>query len=320
MIRPFEPMLAGKADAHTYNSFPVLASPKLDGVRAVNKSGLLLSRSLKLIPNKFVQTTLCIPAFDGLDGELTVGPANAPNVMQATTSVVMSHNKAETFAFHVFDLHNHSAGFMERFERLKEQIKPFQDNWADIAHTYSNDPFFFASPICPVHLVPHTLIESAEQLNIYEAEQLALGYEGVMLRSLSGAYKHGRSTAREGGLLKVKRFSDAEAVVIDFEEEMENTNPQVVNEKGRSKRSSHKGGKVGKGTLGALTVRLRLPGGALGVQFSIGSGLNEATANAIWAQRDHYMGKIVKFKHFEHGVVDAPRHPVFIGWRDEKDL
>jgi DNA ligase-1 len=32
------------------------------------------------------------------------------------------------------------------------------------------------------------------------------------------------------------------------------------------------------------------------------------------------MDKLAKFRYFPHGMKDAPRHPVFIGWRDERDL
>jgi DNA ligase-1 len=39
-----------------------------------------------------------------------------------------------------------------------------------------------------------------------------------------GTYKFGRSTVRDNILLKVKRFLDDEAVVIDIEEKMHNEN------------------------------------------------------------------------------------------------
>jgi hypothetical protein len=32
------------------------------------------------------------------------------------------------------------------------------------------------------------------------------------------------------------------------------------------------------------------------------------------------LGKLVKFKYFDHGGKDKPRHPVFITMRDEDDL
>src|SRR5690606_28483163 len=65
--------------------------------------------------------------------------------------------------------------------------------------------------------VEHTQMERASDVLDYESTCLARGYEGVMLRDPDGPYKFGRSTLREGTLLKLKRFEDAEAVVIGFE-------------------------------------------------------------------------------------------------------
>lgn len=40
----------------------------------------------------------------------------------------------------------------------------------------------------------------------------------------------------------------------------------------------------------------------------------------FWARRDSLLGQRVKFKHLEHGAKDAPRHPVFLGFRHAEDL
>lgn len=37
-----------------------------------------------------------------------------------------------------------------------------------------------------------------------------------MLRSIDGKYKLGRSTTNEAILLKLKRFKDSEAIVVDY--------------------------------------------------------------------------------------------------------
>jgi DNA ligase-1 len=59
------PMLACK-DA-TGLKFPLLASAKIDGVRALVKDGKVLSRSLKPIPNRHVQEMF--GSLEGADGE-----------------------------------------------------------------------------------------------------------------------------------------------------------------------------------------------------------------------------------------------------------
>jgi DNA ligase-1 len=294
----FKPMLAVDHDPAKLN-FPIYASPKLDGIRGCVKDGRLLSRSLKPIPNKHVAAVLSQPIFEGLDGELIVGQANDPGLMQACTSFFMSHDKVQPFSYYVFDLHDDERGYDVRYQALIERVN-------------TSLPI----PGANVAVVNQTLIHDLDELDRYESMMLMQGYEGVILRKKDGLYKNGRSTVKEGLLLKVKRFTDSEAVVIGFAEQMENTNEKQTNELGRSKRSSHQAGLVGKGTLGALMVRDL----ATGVEFSIGTGLNDGVREHIWANRDSHEGRIVKYKSFPVGVKDAPRHPVFLSFRSELDM
>jgi hypothetical protein len=136
----------------------------------------------------------------------------------------------------------------------------------------------------------------------------------LILRDHNEKYKMGRSTASEQGMLKLKRFLDAEAEVIGFQERMHNGNEATTNELGRTSRSSHKSGKSGRGDLGALIVRT-----PEGIEFGIGSGFDDNTRQSIWANQDDYLGRLVKYKYFPLGSKDAPRHPVFLGWRDRSD-
>jgi DNA ligase-1 len=106
-----------------------------------------------------------------------------------------------------------------------------------------------------IQLVEHVLLKDREELDEYESAQVALGYEGVMLADPLARYKFGRATTKGGELLKVKRFVDSEAIILDVVEEMFNGNEAETNELGRTKRSSHQAGKSGKGTMGALVVR-----------------------------------------------------------------
>jgi len=53
--------------------YPILVSPKLDGIRAMRVDGVLRSRSGKPIRNEHTQEVLDCPTLDGLDGELISG-------------------------------------------------------------------------------------------------------------------------------------------------------------------------------------------------------------------------------------------------------
>lgn len=103
MTTPQKPMLA--VDAPTKISFPMLASPKLDGIRCTVWGGEAFSRSLKPIPNAFVTETIRAAALPYvLDGELVVGPAQAKDVYRRTVSGVMSRDGEPDFTFWVFDI------------------------------------------------------------------------------------------------------------------------------------------------------------------------------------------------------------------------
>lgn len=295
-----KPMLAVEAPKDI--KFPVYASAKLDGIRAVVKDDMLLSRTLKPIPNGYVQDALGQALFNGLDGELTVGPANDKNVMQATTSGVMSREGEPDFTFWVFDFWNNPT--MGYGERLRLMERAFKDG---ALASYPR-----------IKLLRQVIVNSESELRAFEATTLEQGFEGVMIRSPLGTYKFGRSTAREGYLLKVKRFADGEAVVIGVEELMHNANEATLDELGYTKRSTHQAGKVAMGTLGALRVRDL----STDIEFNIGTGYTAAQRAELWAmfQNGTLLGRIAKYKHFEVGVKEAPRFPVFQGFRDPRDM
>jgi len=67
MTKLFKPMLSGKLDKLLAGvRYPALVSPKLDGVRCVIIDGVAMSRTLKSIPNKFVQECFGIAKLNGL--------------------------------------------------------------------------------------------------------------------------------------------------------------------------------------------------------------------------------------------------------------
>jgi len=287
-------MLAGTVEDVTkfdWSKGGYIVSPKIDGIRALTIGGKLLSRSLKPIPNRHIRETLEAICPQGLDGELLSG-----ETFQDCTSAIMSHEGEPEFAFCAFDYLGLGllAPYRDRIDALAEVV-------AEIG-----DP--------RVQAVPTFWVDGPEQLTIAEEEALARGFEGLMLRRPEGPYKEGRSTLREGWLLKLKRFTDSEAIVVGFEELMRNENEAKVNELGRTKRSSAKEGLVPAGTLGSL--RLQRPDG---VEFGIGAGLTEAMRSKVWAERDRYLGSTVKYKSQKFGEKDAPRLPVFLGFRAPED-
>jgi len=168
--------------------------------------------------------------------------------------------------------------------------------------------------------VPQTLCHDRQQVEEIEAKAHEDGYEGVIVRDPRAPYKQGRSTATQGWLLKLKRYEDAEAVIIGFEELMHNENEAFTNVQGHTSRTSHKAGQRAGNVLGALTCRLVSDPS---VVFSIGTGFDFQQRETFWYDRAALMGKIVKFKYMPYGMLGStgvPRFPVFLSFRDEIDM
>lgn len=284
----FKPLLASPADLDNLR-FPLMASAKLDGVRAIVKDGVVLSRSLKKIPNLFVQSKFGVSEFEGFDGELIVGRPVSKTCYTDTVSGVMRISGEPDVRFYVFDdITWPKRGYYERRPRF-----PGTEGLVEVAQS---------------------IVHSLDELLAMEERHLTLGYEGLILRDPNAPYKFGRSTTKEGILLKLKRFTDSEFEVIGFEERQHNGNAATTNELGRTKRSSHAAGKSGLGDLGALVLQ------GDGFTFNCGTGFDDATRSEIWSNKPKYLGRLAKVKHFEVGAKIAPRHPVFLGFRNKLDI
>lgn len=290
-----KPILAGTLKNLNLLKFPVIVSPKLDGIRCLKINGEVVSRTLKLIPNRFIQKTLNEILPDNIDGEIIVGSS-----FQECTSGVMSFEGEPLFIYWAFDYISNSLS--EEYQNRIKVLKDIVDN--------INSKF--------VRFVETKQIYSLNELYEYEEEVLGLKYEGVMIRSPASPYKCGRSTEKEGYLLKLKRFLDSEAVVIGFEEMFHNENKLEVDNLGYAKRSSSKEGKIASNTLGKFIVRDIKSG----ITFFIGTGVGltaELRAH-IWNNQEKYLGRLVKYKYQSIGVKVAPRLPIWLGFRSEEDL
>lgn len=285
-----KPMLAGTVTDFSKINFPVLATPKIDGIRCLRINGKSLSRSFKEIPNRYIQQQMQgLP--DGLDGELVIKGG-----FQKTTSGVMSQEGEPNFEYWIFD-----AVLSPLIQEYKFRI------WL-LTRKFP----IFCVPLYPMQL------NTIKQLELYETEQLQLGYEGICIRQPNSPYKCGRSTEKEGYLLKIKRFEDAEAVIIGFEEQMENCNELGKDKLGYAKRSTSKIGKVGKGTLGSFIVK--------GVkvfhrqEFKVGTGvgLTQELRQEIWNNQDKYWGRLITYKYQPSGTLNLPRLPIFKGFRGDE--
>jgi DNA ligase-1 len=265
--------------------FPLLGTPKIDGIRCEKVKGLALSRSFKPISNKYIRERIESVCPDGFDGEIIVGKK-----FNDTSSGVMTQTGHPDFKYLVFDWLIKNS-YADRMIQLRKQ------------HYIYNKPKWVE------FLIP-VQINNMKELLSFEKKMIKAGHEGVMLRTPDSPYKFGRSTLKEFYLVKLIRRLEAEAVVIGFTELMHNDNEQEESELGYFKRSSKQEGMVGMNTLGALIVLTSDK-----IQFKLGSGFTAAQRKEIWRNRKKYISKICTYRYKPFGQKDKPRGATFKAWR-----
>ncbi len=288
------PMLAKavKDNDFTTIDYPILVSPKLYGIRCIRPHGKdPMTRGFKPIPNRFIMKTLIQILPEGFDGEIIL-PNYTFNQIQ---SEVMSHDGKPNFIFNAFDYVQES--LLEFFE---SRIKECHNAVSVIGSKY-------------LTAVEHHMVYNAQELKLMEDLFLSQGYEGVMIRKPNGRYKCGRSTVNEGLLLKLKRFSEDEGVIIGFESMLHNNNPKEINELGLTKRSTCKENMIKMDTLGKFVLSwenevLKVGGG---------DGLTQKLRKHYWNNRQSLLGKKLTFYYQKHGTKNKPRSPKFKGIRED---
>lgn len=270
----------------------VWASPKLDGIRCLLHPDMgAVSRNFKSIPNQYIRN--CLAGISYLDGELVTYTNGNMDDFNTVQSKVMSRDGLPDFKLLVFDC-------------FRKPDDPF--------HTRLMSAFQIVTEIASskLEVVDHTILQGVDDFINYADTQLVMGYEGAMYRLPGGPYKNGRSTLRQGWLVKWKDIQDAEGTVMDFIERQHNDNELTHDAFGLAERSSHKEHMVGMNTLGALL---------LDTQFGImrvGTGFDDAMRQHIWDNKEKYRGATVTFKYQPHGMQNLPRFPVFKSFRLEE--
>jgi DNA ligase-1 len=151
--------------------------------------------------------------------------------------------------------------------------------------------------------------------------------EGLMLKSPTSFYLHGRSTEKQGIFWKLKKWVTQDAVIIGFKQKMTLTdNARENNTKrdvlGNLKRGHRKGDRVPVNEVGSVEVEL-----INDVIFPKGTrcfvGFTEdsySLRKAItWDNRDFYKGKHVEIIFQEHGAKDKPRMGRIVRERPDLD-
>ena len=296
--KPFRIMKGDPVDPK-YLRYPLYVFPKFNGFRGYVKDGVVYTASNKPFRNGHLQTRYRDGFYNNLDGEFVVGdPADGHNSLEKTLSVVTSQKPIDDLRFYVFDhIGDLEAPYGQRLAKLDRF--PGIEGRGDFV----------------ILRAPYEIAHCWEDVVRIERKYVEAGWEGVITRDPEAPYKCGRSTAREAFMGKLKQFNDAEFLIVGFEERMHNGNEATVSETGRTKRSTAKAGKTGRGDLGALVLETEA-----GHQFGCGTGFTDAQRAEFWRIKDELIGKHAKVKYHETGTKDVPLLPVFIHIRPEEDM
>lgn len=236
-----------------------LMSEKLDGVRGYWDGRRLLSKNGRpfFVPSAF---TVNFPSF-AIEGEIWGGR----NTFEKTVGIVKrqtAHDGWLELKFAIFDVPKATGGFEERLNQA--------------AQWFARHPSEYAFVIQHRPVTDHTHLS-------YELKKIeALGGEGIILRRRGSLYQTGRSR----DILKVKSYSDMDAVVIDH-----------LAGKGRN-----------QGRMGALLVKLP----DSGLKFKIGTGFSdEVRANPP------PIGSLITFKYYGFYQSGIPKFPSFVRSREK---
>lgn len=293
--------------------FPLLGQPKIDGVRALNMTGTLTGRSLKPFKNLYLTKLFSHSGFLGFDGELAAELQTHPDLCRITSSATGTIKGEPYVLWWIFDYVTVETRHLGYAQRMTLALEAFKD--------------------VPAHLrqhlrtVPMRVLNSLEELEAYDEENLLAGYEGTVVCAMDEPHKGGRVGKK---LIKwrIKRFVDFEFSVHTIIEGEENLNPAQTNELGHTFRTSHQENKVANGMVGAMlgTVLADVFDGdkllfSKGQEVRVGAGcLNHDQRKHYFTNQDEFKRLVHKAKFFPKGLKDKPRFPTWQSFRNAEDM
>ncbi|MEX0605786.1 MAG: DNA ligase [Marinobacter sp.] len=235
-------------------------SEKLDGVRAYWDGKRFHSKQGNIYnaPEWFTEG---FPAL-AMDGELWMGRGRFAELSGAVRKQVPVDEEWRKIRYMVFDLPASSQPFSGRVKQMRTLLGSL------------NSPF--------LSMVEQRLAVSHTELMTRLDKVTHAGAEGLMLHHGESLYRAGRSS----DVLKVKRYQDAEAVVVGYTE----------------------GGGKYEGMMGALVVKL-----TNGRHFKIGTGFSDAERAA-----PPPISAVVTYKFYGLTATGLPRFASFMRVRNDE--
>jgi DNA ligase-1 len=235
-----------------------LVSEKLDGVRAIWNGRELVFRSGQLVPAPewFIRALPATP----LDGELWAGRKRFEWLSGVVRKIEPVDTEWREVRYMIFELPGGEGDFRQRAARIREIVANSGEDWLQAVEQFR--------------------VEDSAELKRRMTQIVKAGGEGLMLHRADAPYVTGRSDV----LLKLKRWLDAEARVLE-----------ILPGKGRH-----------AGRMGSLLMET-----ADGKHFRLGTGFSDAQRNAPPAP-----GTLVTYRYQTLTAKGLPRFPSFLRIRD----
>lgn len=285
--------------AHPYEqkrvTFPILAQPKIDGVRMICKkvNGKVIAQSRKTKQFVFLDDIKSdVDAYLDetdyiLDGEVysfTLTFNELSGISRASKNRSKNEDK---MVYLVYDLINNELDAKDRMEVLGIKIK----NWSTSKPKTNNQSSFVKKLTEKIFLVNTYIIENEEELLDLEERALQGRFEGLIIRHLEPS-KAKYENKRTYNLLKLKREKDAEGTIVGFKTEENNGDQLVIWEV--------------EDVMGNVSSMRPL-------------GTHEDRKKLL-AEANKYIGKTVTYRFFEYEPkTKVPRFARVVRIRDELD-
>jgi DNA ligase-1 len=249
------------------DKYPLLASAKLDGFRALVTPDGIFSRNWKpfneAVHNYFadvIETAKDLQTV--VDGEIYSRQFRFDEL----ASNLRSGSIDSSIRFYAFDS-------LSVNEWMSDSSEPFLNRYQTTVTTYRK-----LDTVAP--LVQYQINNDDDLARLF-AQAIEQGFEGLILRKPDSVYKHGRATMKQGIIFKLKQWVTVDSKIIGFKQRL-------------------KGGKR-TGKIGSYLLK-----SSDGIEFAAKPGAGVVVPES-WRFRNDLLGKFVECRFMKHGVKLKPR-------------
>lgn len=291
--------------------YPIYASTKMDGIYCMIKDGLLYSRKLKPIRNIHVIRYLKkVADAANRQGLILYGELWGPKLtFTEIMSCVMSYSNPmpDGLCFWGFDSQTYGE-YNDHMPKLT-----FSQRLLNLRN-FANEQYF------EIQVIPQIPVDSAEEATKIYTNRIGQGHEGIILKSGTSYYKHGRATIREKSCFKFKHTETFDAMVIDIlpAKEMKDGVERTRTNDGYLEQVHTSDSFSESDRAGCIVIKIISGGETQSFKAGFGRGFNDERKRILLRDKDNFIGRTVEVEAMPT-VKNSPRMPKVLRFRDDLD-